>query len=72
MQSTKLLDPFGILKEREIQVRSSHPIQSAPGGKSSIIVGEVLVTRHPCKVPTDVQKVASFLNSSILQFLTYL
>lgn len=60
MADNEILDPFGILNEGEIQVRSSHPIRSAPGGESSIILGDVLVTRHPCKVPTDIQKVRAY------------
>ncbi|KAF9652372.1 hypothetical protein BDM02DRAFT_3183762 [Thelephora ganbajun] len=33
------------------------PDPLAPGGANSVILGDVLVTRHPCKVPTDIQKV---------------
>lgn len=68
----KIPDPIGILNEGEIQVRSSHPIKSAPGGESSVILGDVLVTRHPCKVPTDIQKVWICFGLFTKLSLTYL
>ncbi|KDQ17270.1 hypothetical protein BOTBODRAFT_156039 [Botryobasidium botryosum FD-172 SS1] len=51
-------DPFGVLEEGEISVRLSKPvIDLVTGLEVSAIEGDVLVTRHPCKVPSDIQKV---------------
>ncbi|KAF8273707.1 RNA dependent RNA polymerase-domain-containing protein [Lactarius quietus] len=51
-------DPLGVLQEGEIHVKSSQRCLMKPDGqKSERVVGDVLVTRNPCKLPTDVQKV---------------
>ncbi|KAI9459182.1 RNA dependent RNA polymerase-domain-containing protein [Lactarius psammicola] len=51
-------DPLGVLEEGEIHVKSSQRSLIRPDGqKSERVVGDVLVTRSPCKLPTDVQKV---------------
>ncbi|EKM60539.1 uncharacterized protein PHACADRAFT_82474, partial [Phanerochaete carnosa HHB-10118-sp] len=51
-------DPTGVLEAGEIYVESSAPLLSADGKtEADVIVGDVLITRHPCKVPSDVQKV---------------
>ncbi|KII91170.1 hypothetical protein PLICRDRAFT_696285 [Plicaturopsis crispa FD-325 SS-3] len=51
-------DPYGVLGPDEIYVRSSHSeFNTADGLASDTLVGDVLITRHPCKVPTDTQKV---------------
>lgn len=51
-------DPLGVLQEGEIHVKSSQRCLVKPDGqKSERVVGDVLVTRSPCKLPTDVQKV---------------
>ena len=50
-------DPMGVLEEGEIYIRSSERLLGVDGLETNVIVGDVLVTRHPCKVPTDVQKV---------------
>jgi RNA-dependent RNA polymerase len=58
----KYLDPCGVLKEGEIFIRSSRPLKIVVNGvehNSDIVVGPVLVTRYPCVLPTDVQKVGT-------------
>lgn len=51
-------DPLGVLQEGEIHVKSSQRSLVRPDGqKSERVIGDVLVTRSPCKLPTDVQKV---------------
>ncbi|EAU84841.2 hypothetical protein CC1G_00360 [Coprinopsis cinerea okayama7 len=50
-------DKRGILKEGEIFFRSSHrDLLDRDGEKTDIITGDVLITRYPCKLPTDIQK----------------
>ncbi|KAI9508083.1 RNA dependent RNA polymerase-domain-containing protein [Russula earlei] len=51
-------DVLGVLNEGEIHVKSSKRHFLRPDGqKSDRVIGDVLVTRSPCKLPTDVQKV---------------
>ncbi|KAI0737583.1 RNA dependent RNA polymerase-domain-containing protein, partial [Daedaleopsis nitida] len=51
-------DPYGVLQPGQIHVKSSQrKLPDQKGGITDTITGEVLVTRHPCKVPSDVQKV---------------
>jgi RNA-dependent RNA polymerase len=61
----KISDPFGILEPGEIFIRRSRPLRmcNADGTEvlSDIIRGPVLVTRSPCVLPTDVQKVICHL-----------
>ncbi|KII92616.1 hypothetical protein PLICRDRAFT_104301 [Plicaturopsis crispa FD-325 SS-3] len=51
-------DPFGILEPDEIYLKSSHAnIVTADGLLTDVLLGDVLITRNPCRVPTDVRKV---------------
>ncbi|KAF8639473.1 hypothetical protein AX17_001493 [Amanita inopinata Kibby_2008] len=51
-------DPFGVLEPNEIQLKSSHQNLKTPDGTNSdILLGDILLARNPCKVPTDVRKV---------------
>lgn len=45
-------DPFGVLDEGEIFCRSSTPWTDDQGNCCDVITGDVLATRHPCKVLT--------------------
>lgn len=54
---THTTDPFGVLEEGEIHVKSSHKLPFSDGWDRLMVTGDVLVTRHPCKLPTDIQKV---------------
>ena len=52
------LDTDGILEDGEVFFKSSRrQFRNPDGTDTDIYVGDVLVTRHPCKLPTDVQKV---------------
>lgn len=53
----RVTDPYGVLEEGEIQVKCSHNLRFSDGWERPIVLGDVLVTRHPCKLPTDFQKV---------------
>ncbi|KAF8974482.1 RNA dependent RNA polymerase-domain-containing protein [Flammula alnicola] len=50
-------DTSGILEPGEVFFKSSRrQFQTRDGVETDIFVGDVLVTRHPCKLPTDIQK----------------
>ncbi|KAG7091934.1 hypothetical protein E1B28_008326 [Marasmius oreades] len=54
-------DPYAVLGPNQIYFRSSSK-EFVVGGsslKTDIVTGEVLITRSPCKLPTDVRKVQS-------------
>ncbi|KAJ3874138.1 RNA dependent RNA polymerase-domain-containing protein [Lentinula edodes] len=53
-------DPFGVLGPDQIYFKNSRrEFVNKDGIKTDIILGEVLITRNPCKVPTDVRKVTA-------------
>ncbi|KAH9916727.1 RNA dependent RNA polymerase-domain-containing protein [Epithele typhae] len=63
-------DPLGVLEAGEIQIRSSECNLPDPRGVlQQCVVGEVLVTRHPCKVPSDVQRVRAVLHDKLSHYL---
>ncbi|KAF8335959.1 RNA dependent RNA polymerase-domain-containing protein [Cantharellus anzutake] len=47
---------MGVLRPGQIYCRSSRPWINANGDKQYTVLGPVLVTRHPCKFASDVQK----------------
>ncbi|KAJ7638893.1 RNA dependent RNA polymerase-domain-containing protein, partial [Roridomyces roridus] len=50
-------DELGVLEEGQIFFKSSrHDLQTRDGLPTDTLLGDVLITRHPCKLPTDVQK----------------
>ncbi|KIJ21861.1 hypothetical protein PAXINDRAFT_95343 [Paxillus involutus ATCC 200175] len=62
-------DPFGILAPDEVQILSQDASFLLPDGtKSHMVLGEVLLTRHPCKLPTDVQKVKGVLKPQLQHY----
>ncbi|TRM55779.1 RNA dependent RNA polymerase-domain-containing protein [Schizophyllum amplum] len=51
-------DPCGVLGPNEIHIKASRPaLKMEDGLEADIVVGDVLITRNPCKVPSDVRKV---------------
>ncbi|KAG1749874.1 RNA dependent RNA polymerase-domain-containing protein [Suillus paluster] len=51
-------DPSGTLTPDEVQILSrDSKFRCADGTESNVVLGDVLLTRHPCKLPTDTQKV---------------
>ncbi|KAH9962190.1 RNA dependent RNA polymerase-domain-containing protein, partial [Russula dissimulans] len=51
-------DILGVLEEGEIHIKSSQrSLLRLDGLRSDRVIGDVLVTRSPCKLPTDIQKV---------------
>ncbi|KAJ7781151.1 RNA dependent RNA polymerase-domain-containing protein [Mycena metata] len=50
-------DELGVLEEGELFFKTSrHDLQTRDGLPTDILLGDALITRHPCKLPTDVQK----------------
>ncbi|KAG6844808.1 hypothetical protein H0H87_003474 [Tephrocybe sp. NHM501043] len=53
-------DHLNVLRSDEIHVKSStRNFQTPDGTPTDIILGEVVITRNPCKLPTDVRKVTA-------------
>jgi RNA-dependent RNA polymerase len=51
-------DTLGILEHGEIFFKHSRSeFQTSDGLGTDVLLGDVLITRYPCKLPTDVQKV---------------
>lgn len=51
-------DETGTLEPGEVYYKSSRRnLVMLDGTETDHILGAVLVTRHPCKLPTDIQKV---------------
>ncbi|VDC03109.1 unnamed protein product [Peniophora sp. CBMAI 1063] len=51
-------DPLGVLEEGEIHVKCSMPYLLLPDGRRTDKIScDVLISRSPCKLPTDIQKV---------------
>lgn len=66
------LDTDGILEEGEVFFKSSHRLFRYPDGTDTdVYTGDVLVTRHPCKLPTDTQKVRFVARVQFLIFKLY-
>ncbi|KAJ6628702.1 RNA dependent RNA polymerase-domain-containing protein [Mycena sp. CBHHK59/15] len=50
-------DELGVLEAGEFFFKSSrHDIRTLDGLPTDTLLGDALITRHPCKLPTDVQK----------------
>ncbi|KAJ7047282.1 RNA dependent RNA polymerase-domain-containing protein [Mycena alexandri] len=50
-------DELGVLEEGELFFKTSrYDLQTRDGLPTDILLGPALITRHPCKLPTDVQK----------------
>ncbi|GLB39244.1 putative RNA-dependent RNA polymerase [Lyophyllum shimeji] len=62
-------DPYSVLGPDEIQVKSSRRnLISQDGLPTDMILGDVLLTRNPCKLPTDVRKVRAVEHSLLRHF----
>jgi RNA-dependent RNA polymerase len=60
---------YSILEPGEIYFKSSKRNLKAPDGTEiDIVLGDILITRHPCKLPTDVQKVCDTVVSQLGTF----
>ncbi|KAI5998175.1 RNA dependent RNA polymerase-domain-containing protein [Pisolithus albus] len=62
-------DPYGVLKEDEIHFRSSEPfIDPITGAQKDIIIGPVLVSRNPTRLPSDIQKVTAVSHPALANY----
>ncbi|KAI6136111.1 RNA dependent RNA polymerase-domain-containing protein [Pisolithus sp. B1] len=62
-------DPYGVLNEDEIHFRSSEPfIDPITGAQQDIIVGPVLVSRNPTRLPSDIQKVTAISHPKLANY----
>lgn len=44
------VDPYDILEPEQVYFRSTEPWLNDSGHHCDVVVGDVLLTRHPCKV----------------------
>ncbi|KAJ7128080.1 RNA dependent RNA polymerase-domain-containing protein [Mycena filopes] len=59
-------DFWQVLEENQIHFKSSRrEFQNDDGLETDTILGEVLMTRNPCKVPTDVRKVTAVKHNQL-------
>ncbi|PWN51943.1 hypothetical protein IE53DRAFT_28075 [Violaceomyces palustris] len=63
-------DPVGVLEPDEIQFRFGDPVTDEETKLRlwHVPEGDVLVTRHPCLLPTDIRKVKSVLRSELKDY----
>ncbi|OAX44361.1 hypothetical protein K503DRAFT_846492 [Rhizopogon vinicolor AM-OR11-026] len=62
-------DPYGILAHDEVQILSRDSKFRCPDGtESNVVLGDVLLTRYPCKLPTDAQKVRAVEKSELRHY----
>lgn len=72
-RSAKVLvipDPVGVLQEGEVQLvfgRDS-PVDPSTMMRKAYLSGDVLVTRHPCLLPTDIRKVKASTHPSLSMY----
>ncbi|KAJ7145397.1 RNA dependent RNA polymerase-domain-containing protein [Mycena crocata] len=59
-------DFWEVLEENEVHFKSSRREFQMDGDvETDIVIGDVLMTRNPCKVPTDVRKLKAVKNSKL-------
>ncbi|KIJ24720.1 hypothetical protein M422DRAFT_274445 [Sphaerobolus stellatus SS14] len=63
-------DLLGILEENEDFLECSKPVFPGPDGvEVEVLVGDILVGRYPCKLPTDVKKVKAVNKLELHQYV---
>ncbi|KAI0673977.1 RNA dependent RNA polymerase-domain-containing protein [Trametes maxima] len=63
-------DPHGVLKENEIHFKSSKDLKSSlEDSHPKMLLGEVLVYRNPCRLPSDIQKVTAVYHESLSDYV---
>ncbi|KAJ6499604.1 RNA dependent RNA polymerase-domain-containing protein [Mycena vitilis] len=59
-------DSWGVLEENQIHFKSSRrEFTTDDGLETDTIIGDVLMTRNPCKVPSDVRKLQAVKHSQL-------
>ncbi|KAF8520442.1 RNA dependent RNA polymerase-domain-containing protein, partial [Hysterangium stoloniferum] len=61
-------DPCGVLEPDEIFLKTSINISGRDGISRDHLLGDVLVTRHPCRVPSDIQKVRAVWKDELRKY----
>ncbi|EPQ58296.1 hypothetical protein GLOTRDRAFT_36051 [Gloeophyllum trabeum ATCC 11539] len=64
-------DPVGVLEAGEIQILCSDRVMKPSDGSdelTNVIIGDVVVGRNPCKLPTDVQKVRAVQKDELREY----
>ncbi|KAG9313859.1 RNA dependent RNA polymerase-domain-containing protein [Chiua virens] len=62
-------DPYGVLEEGQIHFRSSELIISpSTGEQTDIIIGDVLISRNPTRLPSDIQKVKAVAHPKLSNY----
>lgn len=63
-------DPSGTLAPDEVQILARDAIFPLPNGTMShCVMGDVLLARHPCKLPTDTQKVKAVVKPQLRSYV---
>ncbi|KAI0264673.1 RNA dependent RNA polymerase-domain-containing protein [Gloeopeniophorella convolvens] len=63
-------DPLGVLEEGEIHVKCAERSLLRPNStRSDRVIGDVLVSRNPCKLPTDIQKVKAVFKPELDDYI---
>lgn len=62
-------DPYGVLNENEVHFCSSEPfIDPVTGVQQDTIIGPVLVSRNPTRLPSDIQKVTAISHPKLSKY----
>ncbi|KZS95473.1 hypothetical protein SISNIDRAFT_452100 [Sistotremastrum niveocremeum HHB9708] len=61
-------DPCNVLAPGQIHIKSSRRLNWIHDRESEQILGPVLVTRHPCKLPSDIQIVEAVYHEKLRQY----
>ncbi|KAI0669320.1 RNA-dependent RNA polymerase, partial [Trametes maxima] len=63
-------DPYGVLNEGEIHFKSSQNLKSSlEYPQSKTLLGDVLIYRNPCRLPSDIQKVTAVCCADLSDYL---
>ncbi|KAF8131526.1 RNA dependent RNA polymerase-domain-containing protein [Boletus edulis] len=63
-------DPYGVLEEGQVHFKSSEPIiNPSTGEQTDIILGDVLVSRNPTRLPSDIQKVQAVAHPKLSNYV---
>ncbi|KAI6047736.1 RNA dependent RNA polymerase-domain-containing protein [Pisolithus marmoratus] len=70
LKAPQVGNPYGVLAPDEVQILARDSKFPQPDGTvSHFIVGDVLLARYPCKLPTDVQKVKAVVKSELSNYV---
>lgn len=61
-------DPYGVLEQGQIFIKTSRLLFEVDNQLRDHLTGPVLITRHPCRVPSDVQKVEAVWRDELARY----